>query len=254
MKWIAKSALIFLLAALPSFASASELAILQNGYSIQHERREIVGTVTRLYLGGDDSGYIDIPTEEIDHFEVGPPTPAAVKVPLAPGVFSKADLDQAINSASAKHRIDSDLIASVIRAESGFNPHAISPKGAQGLMQLMPKTASQLGVEDAFDAGSNVEAGTRYLRELLEQYNFDLIKALAAYNAGPLRVKQYHGVPPYAETRAYVARIIRDFNQKKLAQEKALAASKKASHNSARVQVAAAKPNKSAASRSLAAQ
>ncbi len=106
---------------------------------------------------------------------------------------------------------------SVIRAESGFNVRAVSPKGAQGLMQLMPKTASQLGVQNAFDPQANVEGGTRYLRELLERYDFDLVKALAAYNAGPQRVEQYGGVPPYYETKVYVARIVRDFNKKKLA-------------------------------------
>jgi soluble lytic murein transglycosylase-like protein len=84
-------------------------------------------------------------------------------------------------------------------------------------MQLMPQTASELGVQNAFDPQANVEAGTRYLRALLERYNFDLVKALAAYNAGPQRVEQYNGVPPYYETKAYVARIVRDFNKKKLA-------------------------------------
>jgi len=88
-------------------------------------------------------------------------------------------------------------------------------------MQLMPQTASRLGVADAFDPGANVEGGTRYLRELLQRYNFDLIKALAAYNAGPQRVDHYHGVPPYYETQAYVARVVRDFNSKKLAERKA---------------------------------
>ena len=91
-------------------------------------------------------------------------------------------------------------------------------KGAQGLMQLMPGTASQLGVPNAFDPEANVEGGTKYLRELLERYNFDLVKALAAYNAGPQRVEQFGGVPPYYETRAYVARVVRDFNKKKAAQ------------------------------------
>src|SRR5579863_2390411 len=88
-------------------------------------------------------------------------------------------------------------------------------------MQLMPGTASQLGVGNAFDPGANVEGGTRYLRQLLQRYDFDLIKALAAYNAGPQRVDQYHGVPPYYETQAYVARIVRDFNRKKIAERKA---------------------------------
>jgi soluble lytic murein transglycosylase-like protein len=123
-------------------------------------------------------------------------------------------MNDLINSISARQHLDPDLINSVIHAESGFNPQAVSPKGAQGLMQLMPKTSTKLGVANAFDPQANVEGGTRYLR-----YDFDLIKALAAYNAGPERVEQYRGVPPYYETRSYVARIVRDFNQKKLAQK-----------------------------------
>jgi len=82
-----------------------------------------------------------------------------------------------------------------------------------------------LGVTDLFDPSANVDGGTRYLRELLVRYNFDLIKALAAYNAGPRRVEQYHGVPPYYETQAYVANVVRDFNRKKLAERKAAKAS-----------------------------
>jgi soluble lytic murein transglycosylase-like protein len=137
------------------------------------------------------------------------------------------DLNEVIRSASGTYRLDPDLVNSVIRAESGFNVRAVSPKGAQGLMQLMPGTASQLGVRNAFDPQANVEGGTRYLRELLERYDFDLIKALAAYNAGPHRVEQYGGVPPYYETKAYVARIVRDFNKKKLAEQNATPSSTK---------------------------
>jgi soluble lytic murein transglycosylase-like protein len=122
---------------------------------------------------------------------------------------------------SAQNKLDADFIASVIAAESANNPHAVSPKGAQGLMQLMPGTASKLGVKDSFDPAENVDGGVRYLRQLLEQYHFDVAKALAAYNAGPGRVQQYKGVPPYRETHAYVARIIKDYNRKKLAEQKA---------------------------------
>jgi soluble lytic murein transglycosylase-like protein len=96
-------------------------------------------------------------------------------------------------------------------------------------MQLMPQTASKLGVANAYDPAANVDGGTQYLRELLLRYNGDMVKALAAYNAGPHRVEQYHGVPPYRETRSYVARIVKDFNQKKLAARKAKTATTTAS-------------------------
>jgi soluble lytic murein transglycosylase-like protein len=125
-----------------------------------------------------------------------------------------------VNNASATYHLDPDLVNSLIHAESGYNARALSPKGARGLMQLMPRTANQMGVEDAFDPQSNVDGGSRYLRELLERYNFDLVKALAAYNAGPQRVEQYRGVPPFRETQAYVARIVHEYNTKKIAQEK----------------------------------
>jgi len=199
----------------PLFAAGADLALLRNGFSIRHERREVIGSVTRLYLGADRNGYVDVPTVEIDSFEKDLSAPAAGKTP-----HNSQEMKEVINAVSSRHHLDPDLINSVIHAESGFNPRAVSPKGAQGLMQLMPQTASRLGVIDSFDAGDNLEGGTRYLRELLERYNFDLIKALAAYNAGPQRVEQYHGVPPYYETQAYVASIIRDFNRKKLAERK----------------------------------
>ena len=205
-------------------ASAADFAVLRNGFTIRHERRQAVDSMTRLYLDSNPTNFVDVPTTEIDHFE-NDPNPD----PPAPGVAKALDLNEAINAASDRHHLDADLINSVIHAESGFNPHAVSRKGAQGLMQLMPQTASNLGVKNPFDPATNVEGGTRYLRELLERYNFDLTKALAAYNAGPQRVEQYHGVPPYYETRAYVARIIREFNQKKLAEQKIAATREAAS-------------------------
>jgi hypothetical protein len=194
-------------------ASAAEMANLRNGFAIRHERHEPRGEVTRLYLSGTADNYIDVPTEDILGFE-------AIDAPSVP-VYKAAPastLDAMVSAAGTRNDIDPDLIFSVIRAESGFNPNALSPKGAQGLMQLMPGTAAWLGVQNAFDPASNVEGGTRYLAKLLTRYDNDLIKALAAYNAGPERVEQYQGVPPYAETRVYVARVIRDLNRKKTAQ------------------------------------
>ena len=207
-------------------AVAADSAILRNGFSITHQHRQVLGSVTRLYLDGDQS-FVDIPNSEIDHFEAAPEAPkqtSALTPPIQPmpNPLPTFDLNRAVTSASSTYQLDPDLVTSVIRAESNFNISARSPKGAQGLMQLMPQTATQLGVQNAFDPQANVEGGTRYLRQLLERYDFDLIKALAAYNAGPERIDQYHGVPPYYETKAYVARIVRDFNKKKLAAKSAV--------------------------------
>ena len=219
------------IALLAADSLAADSAVLRNGFSIRHDHRQIIGAITRLYIGGDQSSFVDIPTTEIDHFESIPEAPAsapAQPASLQPSAPPPFDLNQTVKTASGTYQLDPDLVTSVIRAESGFNTRALSPKGAQGLMQLMPQTATQLGVHNAYDPQANVEAGTRYLRELLERYNFDLIKALAAYNAGPQRVEQYNGVPPYYETKAYVARIVRDFNKKKLAAKTAAAPTRKA--------------------------
>jgi soluble lytic murein transglycosylase-like protein len=216
--FVALTALIAL-SALPCLAAES--AVLRNGFEIRHERKQVIGDVTRLFVNTDGSSFVDVPTLEIDHFEeAASEATTTTKLQAPPNNLKQpSDLNELVTAASGMYKLDPDLVTSVIRAESGFNVHAVSPKGAQGLMQLMPQTASQLGVQNAFDAQANVEAGSRYLRELLERYDFDLIKALAAYNAGPQRVEQYGGVPPYYETKAYVARIVRDFNRKKLAQK-----------------------------------
>jgi len=219
---------LMVLCVLPCFAG--EIAVLKNGFAIRHERREVVGDVTRLYVSEDGSSFVDVPTAEIEHYEDAPEgkVPGSLHsvqrralttqgFPARPQI----DLSAVVNEASGRYRLDPDLISSVIKAESDFKVHAVSQKGAQGLMQLMPGTASQLGVRNAFDPQANVEGGTKYLRELMEKYNFDMVRALAAYNAGPQRVEQFGGVPPYYETRAYVARVVRDFNKKKLAQQKA---------------------------------
>ena len=240
LRYTLQLCLLVLLAA--ALSHAGDVAILRNGNSIRNARHEVLGQTTRLYMSDSGPGYIEIPTSEIDHFEhdavsslqaASNHTAAVQQVPTtsreaAPPSSAMATIDRQglnllVNGAGQRHQIDPDFINSVIRAESGFNTHAVSKKGAQGLMQLMPQTASQLGVANSFDPNSNVEGGTKYLRALLEKYNYDVPKALAAYNAGPKRVDQYRGVPPYNETRAYVASIIRDYNRKKLAENPSLA-------------------------------
>ncbi len=267
LKPIRRAAILALIAtALPCFAA--QVAVLKNGFSIRHERHEVVGDVTRLYTSTDGSSFVDVPTAQLDHFEAAPELPKETAVvsgsrfPASQSISSKQtnarraasapgfpitrnpNITEVVQDASGRYQLDPDLVNSVIKAESGFNVRAVSPKGAQGLMQLMPGTASQLGVPNAFDAQANVDGGTKYLRELLERYNFDLVKALAAYNAGPHRVERFGGVPPYYETRAYVARIVRDFNKKKLAQQKASAKKNTASSAKKHVTAAKAAPSK----------
>src|SRR3954453_3862976 len=210
------SAVILILAAL---SSASDYAVMRNGFALKHERREVIGEITRLYLNAEgSSSFVDVSSSDIERFEqdeivIAPEAPKPAPRPVL-------TIGESISQAGEKHHIDPDFITSVVRAESGFHPRAISPKGARGLMQLMPQTAAGLGVKDSFDTNENVQAGTQYLRQLLEKFDYDAVKALAAYNAGPERVTQYHGVPPYSETRNYVNRIVRDYSRKKAADDK----------------------------------
>ena len=117
-------------------------------------------------------------------------------------------IDRCIADASLKYRLPHALIRGVVQAESGFDPAAVSPAGAMGLMQLMPATAAELGVADPFDIEQNIDGGSRYLRRMIDRFGGDIKTALAAYNAGPGTVRRYNGSVPYAETRRYVERVI----------------------------------------------
>jgi len=199
--------IVLVIAAFLSAASAQQLAHLRNGFNLRFNHKEVQGANTRLYLDSGSASFVDVPTSDIADCEAD--TVAAVNNP------KPATVGEDISRASDATGIDEDFLASVIHNESDFNPHAVSPKGAQGLMQLMPQTAARLGVRNAFDPAENIDAGSRYLRQLLARYNGDAIKALAAYNAGPGRVEQFNGVPPFTETRDYVTRVIREFNRRK---------------------------------------
>jgi soluble lytic murein transglycosylase-like protein len=189
-------------------AFAGEYAILASGFSMRVERHEQDRAGVRVYLNG---GSIEFPAGAIVRFEkeiapVPAPKPAASAVPAK----------ELVKQAAARWNLPLSFLQAVVKAESGYRVDAVSPKGAIGLMQLMPGTARLLGA-DPNDPRQNVDAGARYLSGLLRKYfddPYQVRKAVAAYNAGPAAVDRYRGIPPYPETVAYVERVIRQWRQK----------------------------------------
>lgn len=218
MKLASKIAMcLALLAFVSSAAFSAELVELRNGFLVHVHHREKRGNLTRLYLDSGSENFVDVPADQIVRSEEEAVPAAEEPAPTPAANPDRApSLEEIVLSACNRYGLDPDIIFSLIRAESDFDPKAVSPKGAKGLMQLMPGTAAKLGVQNPMDAAANVEGGTRYLQSLLQQYHYDLTKALAAYNAGPERVDQYHGVPPYRETITYINRIVRDLYARKL--------------------------------------
>lgn len=129
-------------------------------------------------------------------------------LPYAPHALDPQQISTLVTAASSENSVPPGLVQAVLMAESAGDPSAVSLAGAQGLMQLMPDTSAHCGIANAFDPGENVQCGAAYLKQLLDRYHGDATLAVAAYNAGPGAVDHYHGVPPYAETRAYVTRVI----------------------------------------------
>ena len=180
------------------------------------KKKEMIGVVMAglaLFWTGPALGaiYYQIDEHGVAHFTNAPTTPAYRLLEPGPlpsrSRLAPASVEQLIEAFAAEHGLDSALIKAVIKTESNFNPRAVSRKGAQGLMQLMPATIGRLSVGDAFDPHENIGAGVRYLRQFLDQFEGDLTLALAAYNAGENAVLRYRGVPPYPETRDYVRRV-----------------------------------------------
>jgi soluble lytic murein transglycosylase-like protein len=213
-------------ATLSTPARAAERVTLTNGFAQVCDHHEVVEGKYRLYTSKETESYIEFPKDQIASIEWVPDPPSEpvaepVKAAPAPAParpvqarLTATDLHQMLASAGNAHNVDEDLLASVVKAESNGNVRAVSPKGAQGLMQLMPATAAEQGVQDSFRPEDNVRGGSAYLDWLLKRYNDNLAMALAAYNAGPAAVDKYHGIPPFRETQLYVARVIHEFNRR----------------------------------------
>ncbi len=221
MKPYHKIALIYALAALAGSVTAAravERVTLRNGSALVCDHQENLNGQVRLYLTATDENYLDVAAADVVAVETIPAEPVSEATPTRHPSQSAApaDIPTLLHQAGTQHHLDPDLLASVVHAESDGKTRAVSRAGARGLMQLMPSTAKDLGVRDSFAAEQNIAGGTAYLDALLMYYHEDIALALAAYNAGPAAVDRYHGIPPYAETRRYVERVIHDFNQRKL--------------------------------------
>jgi len=185
-------------------ATRADYVVLRNGARLNVTGYEILGDRYRLHLQG---GVAEVRVEEIAAIE-----PEEIFEPTTEPLTEKTPYQKLILAAASRYHLDPDLIHSVIAIESNFDPKAVSPKNARGLMQLMPRTAEVLGVKDSFDPEQNIDGGTRYLRDLMAKYKSNLTLALAAYNAGPDSVDKYgHRVPPYLETMKYVQRITKTY-------------------------------------------
>ena len=206
-------------------ADAFQRVTLRNGFSYDCARYEpIDGSHIRLFLSTQASDFIDLSRDSVATIETLPDPPQPAPTAVAAVILPTPNVPDLLTAAGAQHHIDADLLASVVRAESGGRANAVSRTGARGLMQLMPGTAHQLGVNDSFRPDQNIAGGSTYLDQLLARYDplndtHGLALALAAYNAGPAAVDRYHGIPPYRETRAYVVRVMNEFKRRKLALE-----------------------------------
>jgi len=190
--------------ALVAGPAGAEIAVLTNGQTFKITAQRVEDGLVFLTL--KDGGEVGLPADSLRGVvpdEVVEEVAAAVAAPAG-----KGDLRELAAAVARRHGLDPELVQAVVSVESAFKPDAVSPKGARGLMQLMPATAASLGVKDAFDPEENLDGGARHLNALLLLYGGDLTRALAAYNAGEGAVERHRGVPPYRETRAYVKKVL----------------------------------------------
>jgi hypothetical protein len=202
-----QAALLLPLVLLAAPALRAEYVVLRSGQRLSVTGYQLLGNKYRLQMAG---GFVEIAAEEVVAIE-----PEEIFTPLPAMPTMKPPYRELVEAAAGRYSVDADLITSVIAVESNFDPKAVSRRNARGLMQLLPETAARLGVQNIYDPQENIDAGTRYLRELLQKYNNDLVLALAAYNAGPERVQHYGRVPPFAETISYVRRVKRGYEKSK---------------------------------------
>jgi len=202
-----RAALLLSLVVLAAPTLRAEYVVLRSGQRLRVTGYQLLGDKYRLQMAG---GVVEIAAEDVVAIE-----PEDSFTPVPAKAIVKPPYRELVEAAAARYNVDADLITSVIAVESNFDPKALSRKNARGLMQLLPETAARLGVQDIYDPQENIDAGTRYLRELLEKYNNNLTLALAAYNAGPDRVEQYRRVPPFPETLSYVRRVKRSYDKSK---------------------------------------
>lgn len=211
LRSILPTILVMTTAAVP--AIAGEYAILSSGLRLHIDRHETQAETIRLFT---NEGFSDLPASAVVAFEledyVAPPPAVMPAMPIAKFAPVHADPKTLVRDAAVRYGLPPKFVESVAKVESSMRQDAVSPKGAIGVMQLMPATARALDA-DATDAAQNIEAGTRLLRDLLIKYNNDAVKALAAYNAGEGAVDRYQGLPPYAETQNYVDKVIRGYQK-----------------------------------------
>jgi hypothetical protein len=217
----AVATLALLTAAVPASA---EIVFLKSGRTLSVKSHKVDGERITLTLRGggevtcdktvidkiepDEVPYIEPPVEKVEKVEQLQETPVAGLLEQDRPVLDGTPYAEIIAAAAEAHGVDPMLVRALIQVESGYRPRARSPRGAMGLMQLMPSTAREYNVRHPFEPKANIEAGIKHLKTLIDRFGDDVGLALAAYNAGPGAVEKFNGIPPYRETRSYVSRIL----------------------------------------------